>query len=1695
LGHEVGQTFNVPIYSDADGERRITGDAKFTVTESDGHSATVSSETGGTYTMPRDSVKHFADDLNQKVDVPEHPSNHHINAIREGRAKWLGKGDDGMVFDVGEGRVGKVTTTVPYNLQNHRAHHHAIADARRQAEVTNQAISEGHDILLPQEFEEHGEKGFTFMPKVEIGGQLSSDQIKEYRAKLKAFHDAGWRLNDRIQHGVDADGRIRIFDTGKLTKIDPTSSEAQHDDWGQAKHGRTLMREHGHFDEETHSDNVRDYVDDMREVLEYNDGVEQGERVNPLYPHQWRELDASIDELIANESDELGFHVDDLREALDRIEGQFPRTTPRGPAFTARTNDPNADFWIQRKGGEDTVGTPHKDFRPESIGITVDSEQLLPDYAYYLFQHVQQNLGFWKQRAKGTLNLKNITLRDVKELQQQVGTDEPPVPKGFELIAGLRDKLDKYESETANRVLDNRLLNAQEAFEDMVTDYEQYDEDDLPHGESIDALIQDKNLFAEMIPDISDEELATVAFASYHTGPYRRENSLNIAGFHVGEEELDWKTDSGRTLMRLLDRQAKRGFNQYGKPTRIGEKNYNGIAYEPEQMEPHQYDEWLRNQYPETDSLQSAGFIANDGTLLDLSGDSRDGNRVIDHRDAVMTDEAAERWGLKPDMGRDYSQYHKLMHILENANAIRFDAEAALIDTPKMPTTSQFRTLARYISEVAPSIIYVDFKDENFALYNPTIGKLRRALEDIEEGTFSDPDQYAADETTDTEESLRPTFIQRQGSEQKLQSPSDEGYKTKPQLEQQRESKETLIEPQHLEPYEHVEPEPTKVEPNMDARSQLQKIYSDAFGEEPQDGSGIKQILLRNKEYAEAGQQALFPETSAEYLKSLDNDKISELHRQAYPKPERVNPFADDDYLYHVARADSGSWIQKEGLKPNQSSNFGGGLQHNIRGNVFLTEKSGMPDVLNYLQRNLEASGQWDDESNYDQPIYSKHFKVFRVPKKHIKDYAAIDEVGTRDQQSTAYKVNHVIKERVKNAKQMAGKYQQAMQRSNYEAKNLKEQKNSLDVAKRQQIGKAAREAKKAESQMDALLRQIERKEAPQQYELQFEISAPYEYDDGMGGTEMVRDLDSYFIDKTRANPQGEKKWFDSLVIAAERGNFLDNDQLSDEQKSNALDNYGRHTLSGRYFSLQNVFENLADQRTDPEYMDQLYETQSESWKEFKKRLTFLYRFNNFIGSLDERQKEQAISMQWMDKYRDQLRYTTESLLEFGDIGPYTKRAEEIANSATAAIEEAYTATSTLNDWQEQYGELYDHHLAESARMQLQDMKLKVASNPNYWEWNRDGVALDSDGLPLILFHGTPLGGFGEFANLDVDGHIYSSTDVTMGTSYNNGYYDDATPAFANTVDDVREAVSKSKKLFMEYIEPDGERVSSYLLSNPETGTLAVLSRDELPREIGDDTQIPPKAVISSGNDLELVVGWNKWLHDPSQQRQRGKDIQAKGVYPLVYRLEKPLIIEGNGNLWNDIDLFATSDFDQDYAESYASARELLTQPQLTNWITHAGYNPYPQASMELRSWLFSQNDAEAEQQMEQLGDLNPLDDDFDADDVTDNLVLARIIDEVSEIYGVPAFDILKETVAIPYQLTTRDYAKAAQDAGYDGIIFKDIVDYGGAVEEFDLDFEDYPPADVYVAFQTDQVKSAHNLGYFTRQGPDSRRLLYQAAE
>lgn len=80
------------------------------------------------------------------------------------------------------------------------------------------------------------------------------------------------------------------------------------------------------------------------------------------------------------------------------------------------TNLPDADFWLQRKGSEENVGTPTKDFNEENIGVKIKDEyrdKVDPGYLFYYFKYLHMQ-GMFKPIAHGTLSLKNIRISDIK---------------------------------------------------------------------------------------------------------------------------------------------------------------------------------------------------------------------------------------------------------------------------------------------------------------------------------------------------------------------------------------------------------------------------------------------------------------------------------------------------------------------------------------------------------------------------------------------------------------------------------------------------------------------------------------------------------------------------------------------------------------------------------------------------------------------------------------------------------------------------------------------------------------------------------------------------------------------------------------------------------------------------------------------------------------------------------------------------------------------------------------------------------------------------------------------------------------------------------------------------------------------------------------------------------------------------------
>jgi hypothetical protein len=81
-----------------------------------------------------------------------------------------------------------------------------------------------------------------------------------------------------------------------------------------------------------------------------------------------------------------------------------------------KTNFPEADFWLVRKGSDEEVGKPTKEFSPENIGIKViETDVIYPQYLYYALMNLH-NQGKFIGLSRGATQLKNISVNDIKNI-------------------------------------------------------------------------------------------------------------------------------------------------------------------------------------------------------------------------------------------------------------------------------------------------------------------------------------------------------------------------------------------------------------------------------------------------------------------------------------------------------------------------------------------------------------------------------------------------------------------------------------------------------------------------------------------------------------------------------------------------------------------------------------------------------------------------------------------------------------------------------------------------------------------------------------------------------------------------------------------------------------------------------------------------------------------------------------------------------------------------------------------------------------------------------------------------------------------------------------------------------------------------------------------------------------------------------
>lgn len=202
------QAVRVPLYDEETAELRETADGAELVTD-----------TGYAVPVPRESLAHIESDLRRVVppDMTEGSGNEAVDAVIRGEGELLGKGDDGIVWRVGDQAV-KMSTVVPYQPLNRGYRTPEEAEAMLKAQTERAAeLADIEGIVVP-EFVSWGGKGFQVRPYYELPETWTDEEKRSVQRAVETMWDRGLGLRDEVQVGRGAGGPV-LFDIGKAGPI------------------------------------------------------------------------------------------------------------------------------------------------------------------------------------------------------------------------------------------------------------------------------------------------------------------------------------------------------------------------------------------------------------------------------------------------------------------------------------------------------------------------------------------------------------------------------------------------------------------------------------------------------------------------------------------------------------------------------------------------------------------------------------------------------------------------------------------------------------------------------------------------------------------------------------------------------------------------------------------------------------------------------------------------------------------------------------------------------------------------------------------------------------------------------------------------------------------------------------------------------------------------------------------------------------------------------------------------------------------------------------------------------------------------------------------------------------------------------------------------------------------------------------
>ena len=177
--------------------------------------------------MPADSVAHYLNDTNHALPHPPTSGDPAIDGVLSGRGQRIAKGNDGIVYRSPTGEAVKVSTTTPYQPLNrgHRTPEQAVSHLRHEYDV-HQAL---HDVPhVPKvRWQEHDGRGFLVKPWAPEEEKFTPAELDSIAVAVAEMHKRGWTLNDTVQMGRDATGKLWFIDLGQAQKHASAAAAAE----------------------------------------------------------------------------------------------------------------------------------------------------------------------------------------------------------------------------------------------------------------------------------------------------------------------------------------------------------------------------------------------------------------------------------------------------------------------------------------------------------------------------------------------------------------------------------------------------------------------------------------------------------------------------------------------------------------------------------------------------------------------------------------------------------------------------------------------------------------------------------------------------------------------------------------------------------------------------------------------------------------------------------------------------------------------------------------------------------------------------------------------------------------------------------------------------------------------------------------------------------------------------------------------------------------------------------------------------------------------------------------------------------------------------------------------------------------------------------------------------------------------------